>query len=117
MDPGLKLSKQMEPKTDSEKVMMANKPFRQIVGSFMYLVMSTRPDLAYFTHEMSKFVNNPGPKHWSAIKGGLIYLKATQVYGLTLGLNQHDIKLNELSFTGYSYADFAMSEDRRSTAV
>jgi hypothetical protein len=75
MDPGIHLSKSMAPNTAQERALMADKPYRQLVGSFMYLVVSTRPDLAFFVHEVSKFVTNPGPTHWKALKHGLRYLK------------------------------------------
>jgi histone deacetylase 1/2 len=121
MDPGVKLSKEMAPKTKKETLFMATKPYRAVVGSFMYLVMATRPDLAYFTHEMSKYVTDPGPKHWQVLKNGLRYLQGTKHFGLTLGgiieKPEMSIKVRELVFKGHSDADFANSvDDRRSVA-
>ncbi|DAZ93695.1 TPA: hypothetical protein N0F65_009246 [Lagenidium giganteum] len=61
MDSGLWLNKVMASQSAKDTEFMADKPYRQLVGSLMYLVVSTRPDLAYLAHELSKFVNNPGP--------------------------------------------------------
>jgi hypothetical protein len=109
----------MECKTDKEKLFMKDKPYRAIVGSLMYLAVGTRPDLAFLTHELSKFVTNPGPKHWGAAKNGLRYLKGTKDFSLRLGLkkthNNCNIEVKEMSLRGLSDADFANSiDDRRS---
>ena len=119
IDPGFKLSKEMEYNTDQEKLFMRNKPYRAIVGSLMYLAVGTRPDLAYVTHELSKYITNPGPKHWKAAKNALRYLKETKDYGLILGCKDHyrenKMEIKELKFKGLSDADFANSiDDRRS---
>jgi transposase InsO family protein len=118
IDPGFKLSKEMGCKTDKEKLFMKDKPYRAVVGSLMYLAVGTRPDLAYVTHELSKYITNPGPKHWKAAKNALRYLKETKNYGLVLGgKNQNKMKVKELKFKGLSDADFANSiDDRRSIA-
>ena len=119
IDPGFKLSKEMECKTDKEKLFMKNKPYRAVVGSLMYLAVGTRPDLAYVTHELSKYITSPGPKHWKAATNALRYLKETKDYGLILGCKdpykENKMEINELKFKGLSDADFANSiDDRRS---
>jgi hypothetical protein len=45
MDPGLKLSKTMSPKNAEEAAEAAKFPYREVVGSLMYLMVSTRPDI------------------------------------------------------------------------
>ncbi|KAF0708912.1 hypothetical protein AaE_013051 [Aphanomyces astaci] len=50
--------------TPQEVAMMAKNPYRCAVGSFMYLAMGTRPDLAYALQQLSQFLHNPGPLHW-----------------------------------------------------
>ena len=45
---------------------MAASPYRQLIGSLMYLMVATRPDLALCLSKLSKFSNCPGRAHWEA---------------------------------------------------
>jgi len=38
------------------------------VGSLMYAIVCTRPDLAYVVSTVSPFMSNPGRQHWEAVK-------------------------------------------------
>ena len=62
MDPtdGPKLSATMGPTTRAGKAIMANLPYTQLLGSLMYLIVSTRPDLALAISQLSCFSQNPG---------------------------------------------------------
>ncbi|KAJ8554626.1 hypothetical protein ON010_g9855 [Phytophthora cinnamomi] len=77
------------PSDDEMKAHMTSKPYREAVGSFMYLMTGTRPDLAYFIREVSKFPANPGKPHWNAVKQGMHYLNGTIDHGITLGGNEN----------------------------
>ncbi|GJP58899.1 hypothetical protein CLOP_g5864, partial [Closterium sp. NIES-67] len=62
-------------------------PYPELVGSLMYAMMCTRPDLAYPVSVLSRYVS-PGrytASHWSAAKRVLRYLQATKSHILTLG--------------------------------
>jgi hypothetical protein len=67
---------------EGEKYKMANVPFRSVIGSLMYLMVSTRPDLAAPLSILSRFLANPGPIHWEATKKVLRYLRGTVSMGL-----------------------------------
>lgn len=45
-------------KTEEAKTEISAKPYREAVGSLMYLMTGTRPDLAYFIREVSQFLAN-----------------------------------------------------------
>ncbi|KRY26977.1 Retrovirus-related Pol polyprotein from transposon TNT 1-94, partial [Trichinella spiralis] len=47
IDASNKLSTEMCPRTEAEKAEMQNLPYRSLVGSLMYLSVSTRPDIAF----------------------------------------------------------------------
>ena len=46
--------------TKAEKEAMANIPYRSAIGRLMYLMVSTRPDLAAAVGILSRFMENPG---------------------------------------------------------
>lgn len=57
-------------------------PYRQLVGSLMYLATSTRPDIMFTVSHLSQFCVANGPEHWKAGKRVLRYLQGTKDYGL-----------------------------------
>ena len=56
--------------------------YSQIIGSLMYVVQCTRPDIGYAVGTLSKFTGSPGVEHWNALIRGLRYLKGTINVGL-----------------------------------
>ena len=56
--------------------------YAQAIGSLMYVMNGTRPDIAYAVSKLSRYTSNSGPDHWKAIVRVLRYLKYTQNYGL-----------------------------------
>lgn len=52
--------------------------FQQIIGSIMYLVSGTRPDLAYTITHLSQFNSDPTQAHLNTAKRVLRYLKGTR---------------------------------------
>ena len=47
------------------------------VGSLMYTMVCTRPDIGYAVGVVSQFMSNPRRKHWVVVKWILQYLKGT----------------------------------------
>lgn len=56
--------------------------YTQVLGSLMYIMNCTRPDLAYSVSRLSRYSHNPGKDHWDALVRVLQYLKHTIAYGL-----------------------------------
>jgi len=52
--------------------------YQQIIGSLMYLVTGTRPDLSYTITHLSQFNSSPSTKHLTAAKRVLRYLQGTK---------------------------------------
>jgi hypothetical protein len=99
----------MAPKTEEEIREIEKGPYRNAVGSLIYLVTGTRPDLAVATSTVAKFCEHPGPAHWTAVKRILRYLKGTSDWGLLFNPKNDTL-------VGYSDADWAGDPDsRRST--
>ncbi|GKE30199.1 retrovirus-related pol polyprotein from transposon TNT 1-94 [Tanacetum coccineum] len=57
-------------------------------GSLMYLMVCTRPDIAYAVSIVSRYLANLGKNHWEAVKWILKYLKGTADVGLVYGRDQ-----------------------------
>ena len=64
----LSLSLDMCPKSAEGKEQMSKVPYFSAIGSLMYAMMCTRPDICYVVGLARKFQSNPGIKHWMAIK-------------------------------------------------
>ncbi|GJU76316.1 retrotransposon protein, putative, ty1-copia subclass [Tanacetum coccineum] len=56
-------------------------------GSIMYAVRCTRPDVAFAQNMTSRFQQNPGEPHWTAVKNILKYLRNTKDMFLVYGGN------------------------------
>ena len=56
--------------------------YSQIIGSLMYIMNCTRPDIAYSVSKLSRFTSNPGETHWKVVLRVLRFLKYTQNYRL-----------------------------------
>jgi phosphoribosylformylglycinamidine (FGAM) synthase PurS component len=63
-----KLSNLDSPKTDDEVAYMNKVPYANSVGSLMYLMVCTRPDVGYVVSVVSRYLANPGKNHWEAVK-------------------------------------------------
>nr|KAJ0218616.1 hypothetical protein LSAT_V11C300123570 [Lactuca sativa] len=57
--------------------------YSRAIGCLMYVMISNRPDIAYFMGRLSRYTNNPSSHHWQAVSKVFKYLKGTVNYGLT----------------------------------
>ena len=64
-----KLSKDMCPETQEEIDYISKIPYSSAVGSLMYAMVCTRPDIAHAVGVVSRYMNNPGKEHWKAFIG------------------------------------------------
>ncbi|SGY70325.1 BQ5605_C004g03139 [Microbotryum silenes-dioicae] len=51
--------------------------YLQAIGSLLYISLGTRPNIAFAVSYLARFANNPGQRHWIAVKHVLRYLRAT----------------------------------------
>jgi hypothetical protein len=70
----------MSPQNEAEAAEMCQYPYISVVGSLMYLTVTTRPDIAFATGVLARFNSNPGLQHWQVAKHLLRYLKGTMDY-------------------------------------
>ncbi|KAL6334535.1 hypothetical protein AAG906_018034 [Vitis piasezkii] len=89
---------------------MRRVPYASAVGSLMYAMVCTRPDIAYAVGVVSRFLSNPGRHHWEAVKWIMRYLRGTSKLKLTFGSGKPIL-------VGYTDSDMAGDVDnRRSTS-
>uniref|UniRef100_A0A2N9EP82 Integrase catalytic domain-containing protein n=1 Tax=Fagus sylvatica TaxID=28930 RepID=A0A2N9EP82_FAGSY len=107
---GTILNKSMCPTNKIELEKMKAVPYAQAVGSLMYAMTSTRPDICYAVGLVSRYQSNPGKAHWQAVKQIFRYLQMTKNMKLCFGLDELEIK-------GFTDADFTGdTDDRKSTS-
>ena len=77
-----KLSKHMCLETQEEIDYMSKIPYSSVVGSLMYAMVCTRPDIAHVVGVVRRYMNNPGKEHWKEVQCILKYLRATTYHVL-----------------------------------
>ncbi|KAL4301844.1 hypothetical protein GQ457_10G007880 [Hibiscus cannabinus] len=101
----ISLSKEMCPSTPQERERMSQIPYASAIGSIMYAMICTRPDLSYALSMTSRYQANPGEGHWTAVKNILKYLRRTKDVFLVYGSEE------ELRIKGYTDASFQTDKD------
>jgi hypothetical protein len=79
-----------------------DKPYRSLVGSLLYAAVGTRPDIAFATGAVCRFMARPTEQHWKAATRILRYLKKTTELGITFTGSSIPAELQGL--TGYGYS-------------
>ncbi|KAJ5091016.1 hypothetical protein N7532_009700 [Penicillium argentinense] len=74
--------------------------FGTAIGSLMYLMVGTRPDIAFALGALSRFTSRPQSHHQAALQRLLRYVRATKFYRITYRNGQ---------LIGYTDADFGGS--------
>ena len=74
---------------------------RQAVGSLMYLMIGSRPDIAYAIGKLAQHFESPRTAHWVAVKRVFRYINGTSRYGILYDGSER------LSISGFADADWA----------
>ena len=101
---GVTLSKKDCATSPEERERMSRIPYASAVGSIMYAMTCTRPDVAYSLGVVSRYQSNPGEMHWKVVKSILKYLRNTKDQWLIYG--ESDLKL-----VGYTDSSFQSDRD------
>ena len=80
-------------------------PYASAIGSIMYAMMCTRPDVCLAISLAGSYQSNPGVDHWTAVKNIMKYLKRTKDMFLVYGGDK------ELVVNGYVDASFDTDPD------
>ncbi|KAA0036107.1 gag/pol protein [Cucumis melo var. makuwa] len=85
---------------------MSNIPYASAIGSLMYAMLCTKPDICYSVGIVSRYQSNLGRDHWTTVKNILKYPRRTKDYMLVYGSK-------DLILTGYTVSDFQTDRDAR----
>jgi hypothetical protein len=102
-DSNVQLSKSQSPKKPDE---MMQKEYRALIGSLMYLMSGTRPDIAYAVQSVSRYLSCPGEARMKAAKMILRYVKRTSNHEIL-----YDGKLGKENIEAYVDSGYAKDVD------
>jgi Reverse transcriptase (RNA-dependent DNA polymerase) len=81
--------------------------YQSIIGSLLYLMIGTCPDISYAVTHLSQFTTNPSEDHYKAALHICRYLAGTQDYKLVYG------KTADKGLMAYTDSDWAADKIRR----
>ncbi|EGD80334.1 hypothetical protein PTSG_13070 [Salpingoeca rosetta] len=85
-------------------------PFRNLVGSLLYLANRTRPDVSFACGLLCRYMDRYTTVHWQAAKHVVRYLKATSEHGLLFKRRSGTRKDQPLDLVCYSDASFGTDQ-------
>ena len=74
----IQLSKKMSPKISEERNRMSSISYASGIGSIMYTILCTKPNMTYVLGIVSRFQADPEEDHRKAMKNILKYLRRTR---------------------------------------
>ncbi|GJZ10491.1 retrovirus-related pol polyprotein from transposon TNT 1-94 [Tanacetum coccineum] len=111
----VKLSSKMSPSSEKERMEMSRVPYALAVGSLMFAMICTRPDIAHAVEVVSRYMAKPGREHWEAVKRILRYVKGTSDVALYFG--DSDLINSKLGFKLQSIVAMSTTEAEYVTAA
>ena len=80
-----------------------------LIGSLLYIILSTRVDIAFAVIKLARYTSNPSNIYFTAVKRVFKYLKGTKDYGITYYKNASRF------ISGYYNADYTGDLSTKST--
>ena len=94
---------------ESNAPIQDSRKYRQMVGSLIYAMTCTRPDLAFVVTKLSQHLSCPESSDWAMLKHAFQYVKKTVSHKLNFMKQKEEMRL-----IAHCDADWATSADRRS---
>ena len=66
--PHFKLSSSLSPSTDEKHEYMSKVPYSNAIGSLMYAMVHTRPDISHVVGVVSRYMHDLRKRHWQTMK-------------------------------------------------
>lgn len=107
------VSTPMENRVECDDGESVDFPYREAIGSLIYLSVGTRHDISFPVGYLGRFVEKPTRSHVTAVKRVIRYLKGTKSYGILFPFEAD----NKMNLYAYSDADFAGEVDTRKSTT
>ena len=91
--------------SEIEATLVLCSQYQSVIGSLLYIMLGTRPDLAFTVICMSQFCANPSQEHLSWALYIVRYLRSTKNLALRFNGANHN------GFLGYTDSDWAANPD------
>ncbi|GJS63012.1 retrovirus-related pol polyprotein from transposon TNT 1-94 [Tanacetum coccineum] len=111
----VKLSFKMSPSSEKERMEMSRVPYASALGSLMFAMICTRPDIAHAVGVVSRYMAEPGKEHWEAVKRILRYIKGTS--DVALCFRESDSIVKGYVDSDYSVVAMSTTEAEYATAA
>lgn len=107
----LPIEPKLNVKPGTSKIEITKKPFRELIGCLMYLMLGSRPDICFAVNYFSRMQDKATEDAWYQLKRVIRYLKGTMGVGLVYRGNSSS------ELTCFVDADWAGDEtDRKSVS-
>ena len=70
---GFEFTSDDSPSTEADKEEMTHHPYQSLVGTLMYIMIGTCPNIAFAVGCLSQYLINPGRQHWDQVLHVLNY--------------------------------------------
>lgn len=110
-DPNQKLTKMGV--DDGQDGKIVDVRYREAIGSLMYVMTGSRPDIAYSVNLLARYCESPRLSHWKAVKRVFQYLNSTPTYGIMYGKGRDQVGDLEC----YVDSDYASDIDTRKSVT
>ena len=75
-------------------------PYREAVGSLLYLTTISRPDISFAVNYVSRYTNKPMKSHWKMVPRIFQYLRGTAHLGIAFNGNQEVVTYTDSDYRG-----------------
>ncbi|XP_044741974.1 secreted RxLR effector protein 161-like [Chrysoperla carnea] len=84
----------------NDKPLEKSKPYREAIGSLLYLAIISRPDISFAVNYLSRYNSKPMKTHWKMIKRIFAYLKGTIKFRISFNGSSQLIAYTDSDYGG-----------------
>jgi hypothetical protein len=104
------------PLSEEVALFMASVPYVEAVSCLFYICRASRWDISQACSQVARFMANPGPEHWAAVRRIYGYLRRTASVGLVIAVDTLELEYTNVDaalsprvmrLEGWSDADWA----------